>query len=85
MRRKNKSCLWLMFRLQTKLENMGQRENGLLSMMLSPDLEYILDMCIEWANLMPRVLVSLSKEIIRTENTTGGVPVFSCPVIEAPT
>lgn len=34
---------------------------------------------------MPRVLVSLSKEIIWIENTTGGVPVFSCPVIEAPT
>lgn len=85
MRRKNKSCLWLTFRLQTKLENMGQRENGLLSMMLSPDLEYILYMRVEWANLMPCVLVSLSKEIIWIENTTGGVPVFSCPVIEAPT
>lgn len=85
MRRKNKSCLWLMFRLQTKLVNMGQIEYGLLSTMLSPDLEYILDMCVEWDNLMPCVLVSLSKEIIRIENTTGGVPVFSCTMIEAPT
>lgn len=85
MRRKNKSCLWLMFRLQTKLVNMGQVEYGLLSTMLSPDLEYILGMCVEWGNLMPCVLVSLSKEIIWIENTTGGVPVFSCTMIEAPT
>lgn len=84
-RKKNKSYLWLMFRLQTKLVNMGQIEYGLLSMMLNPDLEYILDMCVEWDHLMPRVLVSLSKETIGIENTTGGIPVFSCTMIEAPT
>lgn len=67
MRGKNKSCLWLMFRLKTKLVNMGQIECGLLSMMLSPDLEYILDMCVEWGNLMSCVLVSLSKEMIGIE------------------
>lgn len=89
-RKKIRYCLWLMFTSQIELVKTGQNRirfakhdeswPGTLSLM------YILDICVEGDNLMPSVLMSLTKEMMEIEKMAGGISVFRCcPIVEVPT